>query len=231
MVQTPPHPNRIDLSLIQGTKVEQEPKQLTGAPPDWYDQAPAMTIGEQQHQLNVGDWVIRPHHMNFMVMLVSKQTLIRIDQERTKEIRERVDLLRAREGVRTSEYQDMRSGFNQPGNPYQEVDQLVAAHPGMSDDERMELVTEQVDTQPSALRVLLRMKAVLPAWTEEDMLRADRGPVPEEFAPGEARILWMRRPDARWRPIISGAKGNVSVDDAQMSHLNPRAVVIQEVDD
>lgn len=231
MVQTPPHPNRIDLSLIQGTKVEQEPKQLTGAPPDWYDQAPAMTIGEQQHQLNVGDWVIRPHHMNFMVMLVSKQTLIRIDHERTKEIQARASLILAREGVRASQHEDIRAGFNQPGSEYQEVDQLVMARPEMSRDEMKQVAAGHVDAQPSALRVLLRMKAVLPAWTEEDMLRADRGPVPEEFAPGEARILWMRRPDARWRPIISGAKGNVSVDDAQMSHLNPRAVVIQEVDD
>ena len=231
MVQTPPHPTRIDMSLIQGTKVEQEPKQLTGAPADWYNQAPAMTIGEQQHQLKVGDWIIRPHHMNFMVILVSKQTLIRLDQERSKEIRERVDLLRSREGVRTSAHQDVRANFNQPGDPYQEIDQLVAAHPGMNNNERVKLATEQVDAQPSALRVLLRMKAVLPAWTEEDMLRADRGPLPEKFAPDEARILWMRRPDARWRPIVTGMVGNVSVDDAQMSHMNPRPVIIQEVDD
>lgn len=234
MVPTPPvakHLDRIDLSLIQGTKVEQEPRQLSGAPPDWYNQAPAMTLGEQQRQLNVGDWVIRPHHMNFMVMLVSKQTLMRLDQERTNQIRNLVEMLRDRERVRTSEYESVRASFDQPDNPYQEIDQLVAAHPGMSDDERVALATEQVEAQPSALRVLLQMKAVLPAWTQEDMLRADRGPLPQEFAPNQARILWMRRQDARWRPVISGLTSTVSVDDAQMSHLNPRPVVIQEVED
>lgn len=201
-------------------------EQPTPSPAEQYASAESIT-NAGIFGLQPGDWVASPQHNGYLVRELSRQSIKTLEakvRERVKELFETID---ARVSV------IKRSGELNCIDGLTDIDAWVNANPAASSAEIAAHAELVAMAEPAPVRVMMRAAAghVAPAWADEPVLMADRGPIDSDVGGiGHERFLWARGADARWRPVIPGhsQRPQYAIGDETMSELNPATVTITE---